>query len=80
MRAVVGCAIVAGWLLVAGGRAEGVPTPQLGEPSSCEEMCRLEGERVAKGCDAQPLQEGDRAQCREAARARLDVCLRICDD
>ena len=79
MRAVVGCAIVAGWLLVAGGRAQGVPTPKFGEPS-CEEKCRLDSERDAAGCDVQPLQEGDRAQCRNAARARLDVCLRICDD
>ena len=79
MRAVVGCAIVAGWLLAAGGRAQGVPTPKFGEPS-CEEKCRLDSERDAAGCDAQPLQEGDRAQCRNAARARLDVCLRICDD
>ncbi len=79
MRAVVGCAIVAGWLLVAGGRADGVPAPKFGEPT-CEEKCRLDSERDAAGCDAQPLQEGDRAQCRDAARARLDVCLRICDD
>ena len=79
MRAVVGCAIVAGWLLVAGGRAQGVPTPKFGEPS-CEEKCRLDSERDAAGCDVQPLQEGDPAQCRNAARARLDVCLRICDD
>ena len=79
MRAVVGCAIVAGWLLVAGGQAQGVPTPKFGEPS-CEEKCRLDSERDAAGCDVQPLQEGDRAQCRNAPRARLDVCLRICDD
>ncbi|HEX8954105.1 MAG TPA: hypothetical protein VF945_19755 [Polyangia bacterium] len=78
MRAVVGCAIVAGWLLVA-GRAGGVPVPKFGEPS-CEERCRLDSDRDAASCDAGRLQEGDRLLCHEATRARFDVCLRICDD
>jgi hypothetical protein len=79
MRAVVGCAIVAGWLLFSAGRADGVPVPKLGEPS-CEDKCRLDSERDAERCDAERLQEGARDQCRQVARARLDVCLRICDD
>jgi hypothetical protein len=79
MRAVVGCAIVAGFLLAAGGRAVGVPLPKFGEPS-CEEQCRLDSERDAADCDARAVQDGDRALCHETARARLDVCLRICDD
>jgi len=79
MRAVVGCAIVSVVLLVGGGRAGGVPAPKFGEPT-CEEKCRLDGERDAATCDARPLQEGDRALCHDTARARLDVCLRICDD
>jgi hypothetical protein len=79
MRAVVGCAIVSVVLLVGGGRAVGVPAPKFAEPS-CEEKCRLDGERDAAACDARPLQEGDRALCHDTARARLDVCLRICDD
>ena len=79
MRAVVGCAIVSGWLLVAGGRAVGVPAPRFDEPS-CEETCRLDSQRDDAGCEAQSLDEGARAQCHEATRARLEVCLRICDD
>ena len=79
MRAVVWCAIVAVGLLVGGGRAGGVPVPKFGEPT-CEEKCRLDGERDLAACDEHPLQEGDRSLCHEAARARLDVCLRICDD
>ena len=79
MRAVVGCAIVSGWLLVAGGRADGVPVPKFGEPS-CEETCRLDSERDDAACDAGRLDDGDRAQCHQSTRARLDVCLRICDD
>lgn len=80
MRAAVWCAIgVAAALLVDGGRASGVPTPKFGEPS-CEEKCRLDSERDAAECDTRPLQEGDRALCRETANARRDVCLRICDD
>jgi hypothetical protein len=80
MRAVVGCAIVSLLLLVGGGRAEGrLPVPKFGEPS-CEERCRLEGERDAATCDARALHEGDRALCHESVQARLAVCLRICDD
>jgi hypothetical protein len=79
MRAVVGCAIVSVLLLAGGRRADGLPVPRFGEPS-CEEKCRLDGERDEASCDARPLQEGDRALCHDAARARLDVCLRICED
>ena len=81
MRAAVWCAVVvAAALLVDGRRAESVPLPKFGEPSSCEETCRVESERDAAACDARSMQEGDRALCHEAARARRDVCLRICDD
>ena len=79
MRAVVGCAIVSLLLLAAGGRAVGLPVPKFGEPT-CEEKCRLDGERDAAACDARAQPEGDRALCHESARARVDVCLRICDD
>lgn len=79
MRAVVWCAIVSVGLLVGGGRAGGVPVPKLGEPS-CEERCRIDNARDTATCDGETLREGDRALCHEAARARLDVCLRICDD
>jgi len=67
-------------LLVDGGRAGGVPLPKFGDSSSCEENCRLDSERDSAECDARSLQEGDRALCHESARARRDVCLRICDD
>jgi hypothetical protein len=80
MRAAFWCAmVVAVGLVVGGGRADGVPVPKFGEPS-CEETCRLEGERDLASCDARSTQEGDRALCHEAANARRDVCLRICDD
>ena len=80
MRAVVGCAIVSVLVLVGGGRADGrLPVPRFGEPT-CEEKCRLEGERDDASCDTHPLHEGDRALCHEAVHARLDVCLRICED
>ncbi len=81
MRAVVWCAIVSVGLLVGDARASGDnPWPKLGHEPSCEEQCRLEGERDDAACDARPLREGDRALCHEAVRARLDVCLRICED
>ena len=81
MRAAVWCAGVAVVLLVGGGRAGSVPVPvpKFGEPT-CEEKCRLDSERDAAECDARSMQEGNRALCHEAARARRDVCLRICDD
>jgi hypothetical protein len=56
-----------------------VSLPTFGEPS-CEEQCRMDGQRDDAACDAEPLDEGARAQCHQAARARLDVCLRVCDD
>ncbi len=79
MRAVARGAILSVVLLAGIGRADGVPLPRFGEPS-CEESCRLENERDAAACDARALQQEDRALCHESARARLDVCLRICDD
>jgi hypothetical protein len=79
MRAVVWCAIVSVLLVVGGGRAESLPVPRFGEPT-CEEKCRLDSERDDASCDVRPLQVGDRALCHDAARARLAVCLRICDD
>jgi hypothetical protein len=80
MRAVVGCAVVSLLLLVAAERAEGrLPVPRFGEPS-CEEQCRLERARDDASCESGPTREAVREQCHEAVEARLDVCLRICDD
>ncbi len=79
MRAVVGCAILSVVLAVS-GRAEGrLPVPRFGEPS-CEEQCRMEKARDDASCDDVTPSEGDRALCHQAVEARLDVCLRICED
>jgi hypothetical protein len=81
MRAVVGCAIVSVMVLVAGGRANGkLPRPAIGQEPTCEEQCRAERERDDAGCDAGSLPESNRSFCHDAVRARLDVCLRICED
>ena len=79
MRAAVRCAVVAAVVLVGAGRAGSVPLPKFGEPS-CEEKCRLDSERDAASCEERPQGDGARSLCLESARARLDVCLRICDD
>jgi hypothetical protein len=80
MRAVVWCAIVSVGLVI-GGRAAGEPEwPRLGRETTCEEQCRLDAGRDDAGCDASPRAESDRALCHDAVRARLDVCLRICED
>ncbi|HEY1584757.1 MAG TPA: hypothetical protein VGH63_03660 [Polyangia bacterium] len=78
MRAVVGCAVVLA-VLVGGGRAGGVPVPKFGEPT-CEEKCRLDSDRDAATCDERSQADGAHSLCLESARARRDVCLRICDD
>jgi len=80
MRAVVGCAVVSLLLLVSAQSAEGrLPVPKFGEPT-CEEQCRLEQARDAAACEDGPARQAVREQCHEAVDARLDVCLRICDD
>ncbi len=79
MRAVVGCAFVS-VLLVWAMRAEAVPAPKLGETASCEEQCQLERARDDATCDEGVLSEGDRSLCHVAVQARLEVCLRICED
>lgn len=77
MRAVVGCALLS--VLLAGAvHAEAVP--KLGEPASCEEQCQLEKARDDAACDEGVLGEGDRALCHVSVQARLEVCLRICED
>jgi len=78
MRAVVRCAIVSVVVLVSGGRATaGGDWPRLGHAPTCEEQCRIDQERDEAACDNGPLQQADRALCHDAARARLDVCLRF---
>jgi hypothetical protein len=82
MRAVFWCAVVSVVLLVDGGRATASDGgwPRLGREPTCEEQCRLDSERDDAACDAQLNAVGDRALCHESARARRDVCLRLCDD
>jgi hypothetical protein len=80
MRAVVGCAIVSVLLVVVPGRAEEqVPLPRFGE-RTCEEQCQAERQRDDAACDDRPLREGSRVLCHDSVRARLEVCLRICED
>jgi hypothetical protein len=81
MRAVVGCAVVSLLLLVSADRAEGrLPVPKFGEPT-CEEQCRNEQARGAAACeDGSAVRQSVRDQCLETVDARLDVCLRICED
>lgn len=81
MRAVVWCAIVSVAVLAGAGRANGDGAwPKLGREPTCEEQCRLDGERDDAACDARAMQEGERVLCHDAVRARVDVCLRICED
>jgi hypothetical protein len=79
MRAVVGCAIVLLSLLAAFPVEGRLPVPRFGE-TTCEEQCRLDRVRDDAACDDAPLRESGREQCHEAVRARLDICLRICED
>jgi hypothetical protein len=78
MRAVVLCA-----LLCSVAFAKPVPGPHPGPvdgPPSCEEECKAQNARDDAVCDDRALFEGDRWTCHQSARARLDVCLRICED
>lgn len=78
MRAVVGCAILS--MLLVGSVRAGATPPKLRQPASCEEQCQLEKARDEAACDERPLREGDRALCHVSVQARLEVCLRICED
>ena len=79
MRAVLGCAVL--MLLVCfAAPAEGrMPLPKLGEPT-CEDQCREDGVRDDATCDDAPMQAQSRVACHDTVRARLDLCLRICED
>jgi hypothetical protein len=79
MRAVVGCAILSLIVLAARSAEGGPPPPRFGE-QSCEEQCREDRARDDATCDDTPFRASDRALCHESVRARLDVCLRICED
>lgn len=54
--------------------------PVLRSEPTCEEECRAEHVSADERCERVRLAEGDRSFCHDAARARLDVCLRICDE
>jgi hypothetical protein len=46
--------------------------------TSCEDECRAFSANAAAACAA--LAEGEGARCLEAARASLDLCMRLCED
>ncbi len=79
MRAVFGCVVA--MVVVAAGSAHGQTSPRrLASEASCEEQCRQDRQRNDANCEDPPLLESSRQQCLESVAARLDVCLRSCDD
>jgi hypothetical protein len=52
---------------------------KFGEPT-CEEQCREDGVRDDATCDDAPMHAQSRVLCHEQVKARIDVCLRICED
>lgn len=54
--------------------------PKLPRETTCEEDCQIDRSVADSSCDAHPQAEADRTFCHELTRARLDVCLRICED
>jgi hypothetical protein len=62
------------------GRGEPPSPPRLPRDLSCEEQCQVERARDDAACEDRALQEADRGFCHQVVRARLDVCLRICED
>jgi hypothetical protein len=79
MRAVLGCAVVMLLAFVATPAQGRLKTHKLGEPS-CEEQCREDGDRDDATCDDAPMHAQSRVLCHDTVKARLDVCLRICED
>ena len=81
MRAVVLCALFSGICFAQHGvsprRAH--PGPVNGPPT-CEEECKSQNARDDAVCDDRVLIEADRFTCHQSVRARLDVCLRLCED
>jgi hypothetical protein len=81
MRALVVAAFVVSVLgMSRTGRGDPTLPPRLPRDLSCEEQCQVERNRDDAACDDRALQEADRGFCHQAVRARLDVCLRICED
>jgi hypothetical protein len=80
MRAVFGC-VVALVVVVAASSAHGQGGPRrLTAEPSCEEQCRQDRLQNDATCEDRPLLESTREQCHDSVAARLDVCLRICED
>jgi hypothetical protein len=73
MRAVVLCALFA-----FSSRAAPVRSPF--SERSCEDECRAQGARDHAECDVRPAAEADRSFCHQNVGARLDVCLRLCEE
>jgi hypothetical protein len=83
MRAVVLGAFALA-LVGSSGLGRGSPQPPLApalpHDQTCEEQCQSERARDDAACEDRALGDGQRGFCHQAVRARLDVCLRICDD
>jgi hypothetical protein len=80
MRSVVGGAALSA-LLVLGVipvRGEAPSLPRHDVP--CEEQCRQELARDDAACDEARHDDAERGFCHQSVSARLDVCLRLCDD
>jgi hypothetical protein len=56
------------------------PPGPIDGPTTCEEECKAQNARDDAVCDDRVLIEGDRGTCHQSVRARLDVCLRLCED
>jgi hypothetical protein len=82
MRAVVFGAFVLALVGSRGVGGGGPPplAPPLSRDQTCEEQCQSERVRDDAACDDHAIGDGQRGFCHQAVRARLDVCLRICDD
>jgi hypothetical protein len=78
MRAAVLCALLCSAAPVRSSPQHS-PGP-IGAPATCEDECQAQNARDHAVCDDRVLEDADRGFCHQSARARLDVCLRICED
>jgi hypothetical protein len=81
MRAVLLSASVVA-LVGLSGRVRGAPPlrPPIGEERSCEDECKAQLARADATCEERSHEDDERRMCREMRRARLDVCLRLCEE
>ena len=79
MRAVVLCALLCSAGPVRASPKQHPPGP-VDRPATCEDECKDQNARDDAVCDDRVLVEADRGFCHQSVRARLDVCLRLCED